>query len=173
MRPDTSDQADDSTALIFFDFTLARNLHQMKHMDGGYLTLAAALGGATLGGFTSFATSWTTLRVQMKSQGSASSKSRRRKVYKSFIKDASELYGDALIHDTPALTGLIDLHALVSLMRVNSSEPVIENAVKVVRIITETYRQPNKSPAEIEAMIENGSVDLLQAFSKACRTELE
>ena len=142
-------------------------------MDGGYLTLTAALGGAALGGLTSFATSWTTLRVQMKAQGSASSKSRRRKLYKSFINSASALYGDALISDKPELSGLIDLHAQVSLMRVNSTAQVIENAVKVARIITETYSQPNRSPKEIEAMIEDGSVDLLRAFSQACRTELE
>ena len=142
-------------------------------MDAGYLTVVAALGGAALGGFTSFATSWTTLRVQMKAEGRASSKSRRRKLYKSFINDASKAYGDALIHDNPELSGLIELHALVSLMRVNSSDPIIESAVKVVRVITETYGQPNRTPAEIELMIENDAVDILQAFSKACRTELE
>ena len=142
-------------------------------MEGSYLTLAAALGGAALGGFTSFASSWTTLRVQMREQGSASTKSRRRKLYKAFIVDASKAYGDALIHDQLELSGLIDLHALVSLMRVNSSPPVIEIAIKVVHVIVETYSQPNKSPVEIEAMIENGSVDLLRPFSEACRRELE
>lgn len=109
----------------------------------------------------------------MKAKGSASSKSRRRKLYKSFIVDASKLYGDALFHDKPELSGLVDLHALVSLMRVNSSAPVIESAITVVRVITETYSRPNMSSVELEAMIENGSVDLLRAFSAACRTELE
>jgi len=142
-------------------------------MEGAYLTALAALGGAALGGFTSFATSWTTLRTQMKAEGSASSKSRRRKLYTLFINQASKMYGDALIHDTPGLAGLIDLHALVSRMRILSSTPVIEDAVRVVRVITETYSHPNKSPLEIEAMIENGSIDLLRGFSEACRAELE
>ena len=142
-------------------------------MDTGYLTVVAALGGAALGGFTSFATSWTTLRVQMKAQGNNSSKARRRKLYKSFIVVASKAYADSLIHDQPEISGLIDLHALVSLMRVNSSAAVVESAVNVVRIITQTYTQPNKSPAEIEAMIADGTVDILQSFSQACRMELE
>ena len=142
-------------------------------MDASYLTVVAALGGAALGGFTSFATSWTTLRVQMKADGNASSKNRRRKLYKSFIKSASEVYGDALIHDNPELPGLIDLHALVSLMRVNSSPRVIEAAVKVVMVITRTYTEPNKTAAELEAMVENDGVDILRAFSEACRAELE
>jgi len=142
-------------------------------MDSGYITAFAALGGAALGGLTSFATSWTTLRIQMKSQRSASSKSKRQKLYNAFIDDAARIYGDALIHDKLETTGLINLHALVSRMRIVSSEAVTETAVNVVKVITETYSQPNKSPEEIEAMISNGSVDILQSFSEACRDEFE
>jgi CRISPR/Cas system CSM-associated protein Csm4 (group 5 of RAMP superfamily) len=142
-------------------------------IDSGYITAFAALGGAALGGLTSFATSWTTLRIQRKSQRSASSKSKRQKLYKAFIDDAARIYGDALIHDKLETTGLIDLHALVSRMRIVSSGPVIETAVNVVKVVTETYSQPNKSPEEIEAMISNGNVDILRSFSEACRDEFE
>ena len=142
-------------------------------MDAGYTTALAALGGAALGGLTSFATSWTTLRTQMKAQRSASSKSSRQKLYKAFIDGAAKTYGDALIHNKLETTGLIDLHALVSRMRIVSSGPVIETAVNVVKMITETYSQPNKSPEEIEAMISNGNVDILRSFSEACRDEFQ
>ena len=142
-------------------------------MEPGYITAFAALGGAALGGLTSFATSWTTMRTQMKAQRSDSSKSKRQKLYNSFIAGAAKIYGDALLHDKPEITGLIDLHALVSRMRIVSSGPVIETAVNVVRVITETYSQPNRSPEEIEAMVSNGSVDVLRSFSEACRDEFE
>jgi len=142
-------------------------------IDSGYITALAALGGAALGGLTSFATSWTTLRTQMKAQRRDRSKSSRQKLYKAFIDDAAKIYGDALIHDKLETTGLIDLHALVSRMRIVSSRTVIETAVNVVKAITETYSQPNKSPEEIEAMISNGSVDMLRGFSEACREEFE
>jgi hypothetical protein len=142
-------------------------------MDSGYITALAALGGAALGGLTSFATSWTTLRTQMKAQRSASSKSKRQKLYNAFIDDAAKIYGDALIHDKLELTGLINLHALVSRMHIVSSRPVIETAVNVMKAITETYSQPNKSSEEIEAMISNGNVDILRSFSEACRNEFE
>ena len=66
----------------------------------------------------------------MKAQRSASSKSKRQKLYKAFIDDAAKTYGDALINDKLETTGLIDLHALVSRMRIVSSLPVIESAVK-------------------------------------------
>jgi hypothetical protein len=118
-------------------------------IDSGCIIALAALGGAALGRLTSFATSWTTLRVQMKAQRSASSKSKRQKLHKAFIDDAAKSYGNALINDKLATSGLIDLHALVSRMRIVSSQPVIESAIKVARVITDTYNQPNKTPEEI------------------------
>ena len=142
-------------------------------MDVSYVTALAALGGAALGGFTSFATSLTTLRTQMKAEQSANSKSRRQKLYKEFIDEASKIYGDALIHNTLELTGLIGLYSLISRMRILSSAEVIDNASRVARIITETYHQPNKTPDELQAMIHENHVDLLQEFSNACRRELE
>ncbi|HKE56825.1 MAG TPA: hypothetical protein VKB46_08995 [Pyrinomonadaceae bacterium] len=142
-------------------------------MDPGYITALAALGGAALGGFTSFATSWSTQRAQANAAQTANSKSQRLKLYKAFIDDAAKIYGDALMNDKVDLSGLVELHAMVSRMRVLSSTAVIENATRVVRVITETYNQPNKSPMEIEEMIENGSIDLLKVFSEACRREFE
>ena len=142
-------------------------------MDSGYITALAALGGAALGGLTSFATSWTTMRTQMKAQRRDTSKSSRQKLYKAFIDESAKIYGDALIHDKLELSGLIDLHAVVSQMRIVSSGPVIETAVNVVKVITETYGQPNKSPEELEVMVSNGSVDILRSFSASCRDEFE
>ena len=142
-------------------------------MDASYIPAIAALGGAALGGFTSFATSWTTLRVQMKADGTASSKARRQKLYKEFISEASRIYGDALIHDELQLAGLIGLYSLISRMRILSSDNVVENAVTVVRTISDIYQQPNKTPEELEEMIHNDHVDLLSKFSEACREEFE
>jgi hypothetical protein len=142
-------------------------------MDSRYITALAALGGAAVGGFTSFATSWTTLRTQMKAERSANGKSQRPELYKGFINDAAKTYADALIHNNLETTGLIDLHALVSQMRITSSRPVIESAVSVVKAITDTYSQPNKTPEEIKAMISNGSIDILLSFGEACREEFQ
>jgi len=113
------------------------------------------------------------LRAQMKAQQTANSKSIRQDLYKRFIEEASRIYGDALIHETLELSGLIGLYALISRMRVLSSQKVIENASRVVQVITDTYDQPNKTPKELESMIHDGRVDLLQGFSDACREEFE
>ena len=142
-------------------------------MDPSYIPALAALGGAAVGGFTSFATSWTTLRVQMKADRAASSKARRQKLYKEFISEASRVYGDALVHDELELSGLIGLYSLISTMRILSSADVIDNAVTVARTISDAFQQPNKTADELEEMIQNGRVDLLSGFSEACRKEFE
>jgi hypothetical protein len=142
-------------------------------MEAGYMTALAALGGAAVGGFTSFASSWTTQRAQMKAARTESSKSRRQKLYKAFVDGASKAYGDALTHDKLELSGLIELYAILSRMRILSSAAVIQNADRVLHVITENYSQPKMSPLEIDEMIRDGKIDLLKDFSEACRQEFE
>jgi hypothetical protein len=142
-------------------------------MDTGYITATAALAGAALGGLSSFATSWTTLRVQMRAAQEASSRAKRQKLYKEFVEQASTIYGNALMNDTLELGGLIGVYALVSRMRILSSELVVEHALIVVRAITATYSEPIKTQAELDAMIKSGGGDLLRSFSEVCREELE
>jgi hypothetical protein len=142
-------------------------------MDASFATAFAALGGAALGSLTSYATSRNNLHAQMRDQHRNNSRSRRRELYKEFIDEASMLYGDALVHDRLDLSGLIGLYAILSKIRVLSSPAVIQSATRVTHVITETYNLPNKTPTELEAMIQQGSVDLLQDFSGACRQEFE
>ena len=142
-------------------------------MNTGYVTAIAALAGATLGGLTSFASSWTTLHVQMKAQRLASSKSVRQELYKQFIEEASRTYVDALVHDKLEVSGLVGIYALISRMRVLSSPKVIESAASIAILITDTYFLPNKTPTELRAMMHDGGVDPLRDFSAACRNELE
>ena len=142
-------------------------------MNVGYVTAIAALAGAALGGLTSFANSWTTLHTQMKAQRLATSKSRRQKLYKQFIEQASRTYVDALVHDKLEVSGLVGIYSLISRMRVMSSRRVIESASGIAVLIADTYFQPNKTPSELRAMMHDGGVDPLRDFSDVCRNELE
>ena len=152
---------------------MAKGLQAKAAMEASYVTALAALGGAAIGGLNGFATSWITQRIQMKEEQRSSNKSQRQKLYKTFIDEASKVYGHALINEKPEFSGLINLHALVSKMRVYSSPVVVESATGVVRVISDTYGQPNRSTSEIETMIHNDQIDVLRSFSEACRWELE
>ncbi|HEX9462971.1 MAG TPA: hypothetical protein VGB82_10270 [Alphaproteobacteria bacterium] len=141
-------------------------------MDPAYLSAVAALSGSVIGGFTSLAASWMSQNVQARTQQIVEEKTRRQKLYKSFIEEASRLYGDALVSDKVEVATLIGLYAMVSRMRVHSTAPVVESAEKVVSMIVDTYFGPNKTLRELRGAIGSHDLDPLRHFSDACREDL-
>jgi|SRR5580704_334974 hypothetical protein len=142
-------------------------------MNPGYVTGVAALAGAALGGLTSSVSSIITMRSQTKAQRVDASRTRRQGLYKNFIEEAARVYIDSLMHDSVDLSGLISLYSLISQMRVVSSEPVIKSADRVALTISDTYRQPNRTLDDLEAMVKDGSIDFLHEFSTVCRQEFD
>ena len=69
-------------------------------MDSASISALAALGGALIGGLTSFVTSWLTQQTQARQQQLIHKLTRREDLYKDFIEEASKLYADSLVHDT-------------------------------------------------------------------------
>jgi hypothetical protein len=131
------------------------------------------LAGSAIGGLTSFASAWITLKHQDRAQRLSQDKARRQKLYKAFIVEASTLYADALAHSEAEVSALVGVYALISQMRVLSSSAVVEQADAVVQMIMETYFAPNKSFPELRDLTAFHRIDPLRAFSELCRSELE
>ena len=145
-------------------------------MDSATISALAALSGAVIGGVTSFGTSWLSQQTQAKVQARAHKLSQREELYKHFIETASKAYADSLarqVANVGEITQLVDLYALVSMMRVISSAPIFESANHVVRLIANSYISPNKTLTELHQMMDSDSIDALRAFSEACRAELQ
>jgi hypothetical protein len=142
-------------------------------MDAAYVSALAALAGAALGGLTSFASTWVTQQAQARVQRLSHKLARREELYKDFIEEASKLYADSLVHDTPDVSQLIRLYAMINLMRVVSSTTIIEDADKVARMIVNSYLVPNKTFSELRDMVNSGAMDPLRDFSEACREEIQ
>lgn len=140
-------------------------------MDPAYWSAIAAFAGSATGGLTSLGASWLTQRVQVTAQQIAHELSRREDLYKDFMDEASIAFADALERSEADVPKLVRLYALVSRMRVLSSERVVEQADAVMKNIIETYRAPNTSVRDVAADGESSSLDPLRAFSDACRAE--
>jgi uncharacterized protein Yka (UPF0111/DUF47 family) len=140
-------------------------------MEPATISALAALAGATIGGVTSFAATWLTQRTQARVQELTHSLTVREQLYKAFIKEASKLYADSLVHEISDISNLVGLYAMISEMRVISARNTVEGADKVARLIVNTYRSPNKSLPELEDMVNRGAIDVLQTFSEAARQE--
>jgi hypothetical protein len=80
---------------------------------------------------------------------------------------------DALVHDQAEVSALVSVYALISRMRVVSSSAVIEKAEAVLHLIINTYFTPNKTFSEFRELMNGHAVNPLQAFSEACRAELQ
>jgi hypothetical protein len=142
-------------------------------MNTAYLPAIAALAGSAIGGLTSFASAWLTQSHHDRANRLSTEKTRRQKLYKQFIDEASKLYADALVHDQAEVVALVSVYALISRMRVISSSAVIEKAEAVVLLIIDTYSIPNKTFSDLRDLMSSHAVNPLRAFSEECRAELQ
>jgi hypothetical protein len=143
-----------------------------KSMEPAYLTAFAALAGSVIGGLTSLAASWVAQRVHANAQQRAHDVGVREDLYKAFIDEASKSYADALERTEVDPANIVRLYALVSRMRVLSSQRIVEQANGVVRLIMDTYGAPNRTLREEAERMKTGGLDPLLGFSEACRDEL-
>jgi hypothetical protein len=157
-------------------FSADKQIQQYPTVDSASISALAALSGAVIGGVTSFGTSWLSQQTQAKVQARAHKLSQREVLYKHFIEKAAKAYADSFVRQAAnagEITALVDLYALVSMMRIVSSAPIVESANRVVRLIADSYVSPNKTLGELRQMIDSESIDALRAFSEACRAELQ
>src|SRR5262245_44808893 len=141
-------------------------------MNSAYVTAFAALAGSAIGALTSLASAWFTQHHQDRVRRLSGDKTRRQKLYKQFINEASKLYADAMVHNQAEVSALVSVYALISRMRVVSSSSVVEEAEAVVHFIINTYFTPNKPFSDFRELIHGHPANPLQDFSEACRAEL-
>jgi hypothetical protein len=123
-------------------------------MDSAYVPVLAAFGGSAVGGLTSLVATWVMQRRKDSARRLAQEKTRRQKLYKQFIDEASKLYADALVHDKSEVSALVDMYALIGRMRILSSDAVIAKAEAVARMKIDTYFSPNKTFPELRQLMD-------------------
>ena len=126
-----------------------------------------------VGGLTTGLTTWLSQREQARAGQLAHNLSRREELFKDFIVAASKAYGEALMTDKPQIQELVALYAMISRMRVLCSPQVVGRAENVMRATTSAYGAPNKTIAELHALVKSGAgIDPLKDFAEAAREEL-
>jgi hypothetical protein len=138
----------------------------------GMVPALAALGGSLVGAMGSATATWITARHQDRRNLLGQQIARREALYSDLIGESGRLWVDALQHNTVDLQKLLPLYALLSRIRLSSSEPVLQEAEKIIRTIISTYPQPNLTAEQIESQAANGK-DPLRQFSDTCRAELD
>jgi hypothetical protein len=140
-------------------------------MNTIYFPAFAAFGGSAFGAVSTLVSGWVSRRRRLRERHHALSFSKREKLYRSFIEEASRLYADALISDKSEITQLVNLYALIGRMRIVSSDKVVQAAESAGRLIIETYLSPNKTFVDLPEFLQE--MDPLRDFGEACRRELQ
>ena len=121
-------------------------------MNPAYISAFSALAGATIGGFTSFATSWLTQRTQLRHAHREAERAELKTLYQDFMTEASRLFVEAMrakTDDIDDISGLVGLHAMIGRMRLVSDQPVIDSAMQAEEAIVETYLGPDRTIREL------------------------
>jgi hypothetical protein len=144
-----------------------------RKMDVAYVSALSALAGSVVGGLTSGIGGWLNLRAQARAGQLAHEILRRQDLYRDFIIAASKAYGEAIVSSEPQTQDLIALYAMISRMRIISSQRTVECADKIMHITISTYFEPNKTIRELNDLILSGAgIDPLKEFSEIAREEL-
>jgi hypothetical protein len=142
-------------------------------VDPAYVSALFGLGGVTIGGLTSFLTTWLTQTSQLRDRHLESEKTRRYDLFNNFIVEASRLYADALSHEKDDVSDLVQLYAMVAKMRLLASRAVIVAAEQVMDTIIKTYLEPNRTLHEMRSLAQRGGMNFLLEFGEVARRELE
>jgi len=141
-------------------------------INSGIITALAAIAGSLVGALGSAVATWITARHQDRRDLLGKQIERREALYSDFIGESARLLVDAMQYNVSDLQKLIPVYALLSRIRLSSSEPVLQTAENVIKTIVNTYPQPNLTADQIESQAMNGQ-DPLRQFSDTCRIELE
>jgi hypothetical protein len=76
------------------------------------------------------------------------------------------------VHTLEKLDTLLPAYALINRIRLSASHPVLEEAEKLLRHITEQYFATNMTVEEMRRIALEEGADPLKLFGEACRREL-
>jgi hypothetical protein len=141
-------------------------------MNSAMITALAAIAGSLVGALGSAVGTWITARHQDRRDLLGKQIARREALYSDFIGESARLLVDAMQHNASDLQKLLPVFALLSRIRLSSSELVLQKAEDVIKTIVSTYPQPNLTPEQIESQAVDGH-DPLREFSDTCRGELD
>ena len=134
---------------------------------------AAAIGGSLVGAAGSIVGTWISARHQDRRDLLGKLIARREALYSDFIGESARLLVDAMQHNSTDLQKLLPIYALLSRIRLSSSEPVLQNAEEVMKTLLSTYAKPNMTAEQIQSQAVDGHRDPLRQFSDICRAELD
>ena len=141
-------------------------------MDTNFITAMSGVLGSLVGGSATLATAWITQKTLTRRELSVADMRNREKVYAEFIGECARLLIDAFVHTLEDPEKLMPLYALTNRIRLTASQPVLDEAERLLKRITEQYFSSNLTVEDMRRLAGSDAADPLMAFAEACRVEL-
>lgn len=137
------------------------------------LTAMAGVLGSLVGGSASVATTWVAQKTLSKRELMRDELRKREALYGEFIGECARLLMDALGHTLERPETLLPAYALINRIRLCASPPVLAEAERLLRRITEQYFSSNLTVEELREIARSEDPDPLKDFGEACRVEMK
>jgi hypothetical protein len=142
-------------------------------MDSAIVSATAGVLGSLVGGSAAVATAWITQKTVSQRELIQEDMHKRETLYGEFIAECAKLLIDAFTHTLDKPDTLLPLYALTNRIRLSASQPVLAEAERLLRRITEQYFSRNLTLEEMRALTRSEGADPLKSFGEACRLELK
>jgi hypothetical protein len=141
-------------------------------MDNSIIAAFSAILGSTVGGLTTFATTFLNQRYVTHREMLVKDVANREQLYSEFLKEVANLYQDSLnrtLNDLSQQASIIAMYTLIGRIRMISGEAVLTAAEKLTEDIIESYKRPPMTFQELQQFW--GPADPWHEFTQACRAE--
>ena len=142
-------------------------------MDSAIVSAMAAVLGSLVGGSATVATAWVTQKTLTRRELNVRDMRQREKLYADFIGECARLLIDAFTHTLEDPEKLLPLYALTNRVRLTASQPVLAEAERLLKRITEQYFSRNLTVEDMRKLAGSDEADPLKTFGEACRVELK
>jgi hypothetical protein len=128
--------------------------------------------GSLVGGSATVATALITQKTQSRRELLREQAKKREALYGEFINECAKLLMDAFCHSLEKPETLLNIYALLNRIRLSASTPVLEEAERLMKRITEQYFARNLTVEQLREIALSKDADPMKAFGEACRLEL-
>jgi hypothetical protein len=141
-------------------------------MDSSIIAAFSAILGTTVGGLTTFATTFVNQRFAVRRELLLKDAANREQLYSEFLKEVTNLYINSLnrtVDDLAEQASVVTMYSIVGRIRMISGEAVLNAAEKLAEDVFESYKRPPMTIQEFKDLW--GPADPWHEFTQACREE--
>lgn len=142
-------------------------------MDAATFSAMSGVLGSFVGASAAVGVAWITQHALNRRELVREEIRTREALYGEFISESSRLLIDAFMHTLEKPDTLLPVYALINRIRLCASKPVLFQAERLLKLITEQYFSRNLTLQQVRDLTIAQQADPLKDFGDACRAEFK